>query len=62
MHTTGIHVNVIYTNWHGRSTDFTLRMICKAGLKRSYSYENLPVQTKNGNFVKETDTCGYSVV
>ena len=58
VHTTGIHVNVIYTNWHGRSTDFTLRMICKNGtakignteglsdLKRSYSYENLPVQTK----------------
>ena len=29
MHTNSIHVNVIYSNWHGRSTDFTLRMICK---------------------------------
>ena len=29
VHTTGIHENVIYTNCCGRSTDFTLRMICK---------------------------------
>ena len=33
----------------------------RADHKSSYLSENLPVQTKNGNFVKETDTSGYIV-
>ena len=70
--TTGIHVNVIYTCWHGRPTDFTLTMISK---NREYRLRGSPISkaltilvrkftctNKNGNFVKETDTSGYSVV
>ena len=60
MHTTGIHVNVIYTNWHGRSTDFTLRMICKIGntegfaeLQKILLVRKFTCTNKNGNYVKE---------
>ena len=66
---TGIHVNVIYTCWHGRCTDFTIRMICrkKEYLRVRRSQKLLLVRkfsctNKSGNFVKDTNTSGYSVV
>ena len=33
-----------------------------ADSKSSYLYENLPVQTKDGHFAKETNTSGYIVI